>query len=88
MKDIATVFRAIEGLRERIGRQPLRQGQLEQLAQGNELAHAIVRYRRLQKHMRQLDAICRGEKNGKGVSVIQPGESRSWKHFMRRPKPL
>ncbi len=37
MKDIATVFRAIEGLRERIGRQPLRQGQLEQLAHGNTL---------------------------------------------------
>lgn len=65
MKDIATVFRAIEGLRERIGRQPLRQGQLELLAQGNELAHAIVQYRRLQKQMRQLDAICKGEKNGK-----------------------
>lgn len=65
MKDIATVFRAIEGLRERIGRQPLRQGQLEQLAQGNELARAIVLYRRPQKRMRQLDAICKGEKNGK-----------------------
>ncbi len=65
MKDIATVFRAIEGLRERIGRQPLRQGQLELLAQGSELAHAIVQYRRLQKQIRQLDAICKGEKNGK-----------------------
>jgi len=65
MKDIATVFRGIEGLREKIGRQPLRQGQLEQLAQGNELALAIVQYRRLQKQMRQLDEICKREKNGK-----------------------
>ena len=65
MKDIATVFRAIEGLRERIGRQPLRQGQLEQLAQGNTLAHAIVQYRRLQKRMGQLEEICKREKNGK-----------------------
>ena len=65
MKDIATVFRATEGLRERIGRQPLRQGQLEQLAQGNELARAIVQYRRLQKRMGQLEEICKREKNGK-----------------------
>jgi DNA polymerase-1 len=65
MKDIATAFRAIEGLRERIGRQPLRQGQLEQLAQGNELARAIVQYRRLQKRMGQLEEICKREKNGK-----------------------
>lgn len=65
MKDIATVFRAIEGIRERIGLQPLRQGQLEQLAQGNELARAVVRCRRLQKRMRQLETICKSEKNGK-----------------------
>ena len=65
MKDIATVFRAIEGIRERIGLQPLRQGQLEQLAQGNELAHALVHYKRLQKRMRQLETICKSEKNGK-----------------------
>jgi len=65
MKDIATVFRTIEGLRERIGRQPLRQGELEQLAQGNELARAIVQYRRLQKRMGQLEEICKREKNGK-----------------------
>jgi hypothetical protein len=65
MKDITTVFRAFDGLRDQIGRQPLRPGQLEQLAQGNELARAIVLYRRLQKQMRQLDAICKGEKYGK-----------------------
>lgn len=65
MKDIATVFRGIEGLRERMGRQPLRQGQLEQLAQGHELARAIVQYRRIQNQIRQLDAICKAEKNGK-----------------------
>ena len=59
------VFRAIDGLRDRIGLQHLRQGQLEQLAQGNELARAIVLYRRLQQQMRQLDAICKGERNGK-----------------------
>jgi DNA polymerase I len=65
MKDIATIFRAIEGLRERVGQQPLRQGQLEQLAQRNALAHAIVRYRRLQKRIGQLEEICRREENGK-----------------------
>jgi len=72
MKDIDTVFREIEGLRERIGRQPLRQGQLEQLAQVNELARAIVRYRRLQKQVRQLDAICKSERTlGKGPTSGQ-----------------
>ncbi len=65
MKDIAIVFLTIDSLRERIGRQPLRQGQLEQLAQRNELARAIVRYKRFQKQIRQLDAICKSERNGK-----------------------
>jgi len=64
MKEIASVFHATEGLRDQIGLQPLRQGQLEQLAQGSELAHAIVQYRHLQKQMRQLDTICKSEKNG------------------------
>ena len=71
MKDIASVFHAIEGLRDKkIGRQPLRQAQLEQLAQGNELAHAIVQYRRIQKQMRQMDAICKSEKDGKVFPIF------------------
>jgi DNA polymerase-1 len=65
MKDIAAVFNRIEGLRERIGRQPLRRAQLEQLAQRNELARSIVQYRRLQEQLRQLEEISRREKNGK-----------------------
>jgi DNA polymerase I len=65
MKDIAAVFRTMEGLREQVGRQPLRQAQLELLAQGDALAHAIVQYRRLQKRIGQLEEICRRAKNGK-----------------------
>ena len=65
MKEIATVFLTIDSLRALIGRQPLRQGQLEQLAQRNELARAVVQYKRLQKQVRQLDAICKSGRNGK-----------------------
>lgn len=65
IRDIDTIFRDVEGLRERIGRQPLRQGQLEQFAQGNEIARAVVQYRRLQKQVSQLEAIWKAEKNGK-----------------------
>jgi DNA polymerase-1 len=65
MNDIGAVFRGIEGLRDRVGRQPLRQAQLEQLAQRNDLARSIVQYRRLHKQVRQLDEICRRGENGK-----------------------
>ena len=65
MKEIATVFRGIDAIRERIGRQGLRQSQLEQLAQGSDLAREIVEYGRVQKEVRQLDAICKSAKKGK-----------------------
>jgi DNA polymerase-1 len=65
MKDIAAVFSSIEGLRERVGQQPLRPAQLEELAQRNELAHSIVQYRRLQQQLRLLEGICRRQKSGK-----------------------
>jgi len=65
MQDITTVFLATEGLQERMARQPLRQGQIEELAQGHVLARAIVHYRRLKQQIRQLEAICKAERNGK-----------------------
>lgn len=65
MKEIGAVFRGIDSVRDRIGRQAIRQGHLEQLAQGNALARAIVEYGRVQKCVRQLEAICKGEKNGR-----------------------
>ena len=65
MKDIASILSAEEGLRDQIGRRPLRQNQLEQLAQESELARFIVHYRRLKTQVKHLDAICMAENNGK-----------------------
>ncbi|MFZ4539525.1 DNA polymerase [Propionivibrio sp.] len=65
MMEITMLFREIEGLQARIGWQPLRRGQLEQLAQGNELARDVMHYRRLHKQVNQLLTILNGEKNGK-----------------------
>ncbi|MFH0996188.1 MAG: hypothetical protein V1844_11965 [Pseudomonadota bacterium] len=65
MKDVTAVFQGIDGFRERIGRQPLRQAQLEQLAQSSDLPRAIVQYGRIRKRVKHLEAICKGQKDGK-----------------------
>lgn len=65
MKDVAAVLQGIDGFRERIGRQPLRQVQLEQLAQSSDLPRAIVQYGRIRKRVKHLEAICKGQKDGK-----------------------
>ncbi len=65
MKDVAAVLQGVDGVRERIGRQPLRQAQLEQLAQSSDLPRAIMQYGRISKRVRHLDAICKGQKDGK-----------------------
>lgn len=65
LRDIEIVLRGIDGLRERIGRQSLRQNQLEQLAYNNDVVRQIVQYLRMQKQMKQLEAICKAEKDGK-----------------------
>jgi DNA polymerase-1 len=65
MKDVTEVLQGIEGFRERIGRQPLRQAQLEQLALSSDLPRAIVQYGRIRKRVKHLEAICRGQKDGK-----------------------
>ena len=65
LKDIDVVLRGVDVIREQIGRQPLRQNQLEQLAQGNELAREIVKYQRLQKWQKQIDSLRRAERGGR-----------------------
>ena len=65
MKDVAAVLQGIDGFRERIGRQPLRQVQLEQLAQSSDLPRAVVQYGRIRKRVKHLEAICKGQKDGK-----------------------
>lgn len=65
MQDIATVLRGVEGVRDKIGLQPLRLGQLEQLAQRSPVAKSVVQFRRLKKQISLLDAICKEEKDGK-----------------------
>ena len=65
LRDIDAVFRSLDGIRDRIGRQSLRQNQLEQLAQCDELARDIVQYQRLQKQQKQLESILRAERGGR-----------------------
>jgi DNA polymerase I len=65
MRDITAFLQEVDGIRERVGRQPLRQVQLEHLAQSSELPRAIVRYGRIQKSLKQVDALCKGQKDGK-----------------------
>ena len=70
MQDVASVLRGIEGVRDRIGTQPLRQGQLEQLAQRSPIASAVVQHRRLMKQVTLLDAICKVEMNAKVFPIF------------------
>ncbi|MGB9274563.1 MAG: hypothetical protein WCC08_04945, partial [Terrimicrobiaceae bacterium] len=65
LRDVETVLKGIDGIRERIGRQSLRQNQLEQLAQSNDAVRQIVQYLRMQKQVKQLETICKAEKGGK-----------------------
>jgi hypothetical protein len=65
MKDVTAVLQGIDGFRERVGRQPLRQVQLEQLAQSSDLPRAIVQYGRIRKRVKHMEAICKGQKDGK-----------------------
>ena len=65
LRDIDAVFRSLDGIRDRIGRQSLRQNQLEQLAQCDELARDIVQCQRLQKQQKQLESILRAERGGR-----------------------
>ena len=65
LRDIETALKGIDGIRERIGRQSLRQNQLDQLAQSNDVVRQIVQYLRMQKRVKQLDTICKAEEGGK-----------------------
>jgi DNA polymerase-1 len=65
LRDIETALKGIDGIRERISRQSLRQNQLEQLAQSSDVVRQIVQWQRIQKQMKQLETICKGEKQGK-----------------------
>lgn len=76
LRDIDAVFGSLDGIRDRIGRQSLRQNQLEQLAQIDELARDIVQYPRLQKQQKQLESILRAERGGR----VFPSSARSSPH--------
>lgn len=65
MKEVAAALQGIDGFQELIGRQPLRQAQLEQLALSSDLPRAIVQYGRIRKRVKHLEAICKGQKDGK-----------------------
>ena len=75
LRDVETALKGIDGIRERIGRQSLRQNQLEQLAQGNDVVRQIVQCQRMQRHTKQLDAICKAEKGGKVFPVFSQVKS-------------
>src|SRR5258708_5740471 len=64
LKETASVLREISPLGEQPGRR-LTLTRLEQLAGTQELPRLIVKYGRVQKLVRQLEAICESAKNGK-----------------------
>lgn len=65
LRDIETALKGIDGIRERTSWQSLRQNQLEQLAQSNDVVRQIVQYLRMQKRVKQLEAIRKAEEGGK-----------------------
>jgi hypothetical protein len=65
MTEVAAVLQAVDGLPGPMGGQPLRQAQLENLAQSSELPRAIVQYGRIRQRVRHLEAICKGQKDGR-----------------------
>jgi DNA polymerase-1 len=65
LRDIETALQSIDGIRERISRQSLRQNQLEQLAQSNDVVRQIVQYLRMRKRLKQLETICKVEEGGR-----------------------
>ncbi len=69
-KDIEIVLRGIDGISDRIGRQSIRQSQLEQLAQRNDVVRQIVECLRMQKQVKQLEAICKADV-GRGYESAQ-----------------
>jgi DNA polymerase I-like protein with 3'-5' exonuclease and polymerase domains len=62
--ETASVLRGISPFGEQIGRR-VTLAQLEQLAGTDNLARLIVKYRRAQRRMRELDAICAAVKDGR-----------------------
>jgi|SRR5919109_1266400 DNA polymerase I-like protein with 3'-5' exonuclease and polymerase domains len=70
MKNVATILRRNEVLREQMRQHGLRQEQLEQLAQQDDLARKIVQYRRIRKRIKMLDAISNGAKNSKVFPIF------------------
>jgi DNA polymerase-1 len=86
MKDVAVILRRNEAVRERMRRHELRQGQLEQLAQENDLARKIVQYSRIRKRIKLLDAICNSVKNGRVFPIFSQVKASHGKISSSAPK--
>ncbi|PYT29601.1 MAG: hypothetical protein DMG57_11140 [Acidobacteria bacterium] len=64
-KATSDALRKVEPLQEWIGSRPLTQSEMEQLAWRHRLIERIVKYRRIRKRLRELDAIRNAAKRGK-----------------------
>jgi DNA polymerase-1 len=85
MPGIGKFVMSLGGMREQIGRRSVTLAQLEQLGQSHDVIRNVVRYVRLRKRVKQLDAICEAATNGRvfplfsqvrlrhgGISSIEP----------------
>jgi DNA polymerase-1 len=64
-KDTSDVLRKIEALREKITSRPLTQSEMEQLAWRHRIIEQIVKYRRVRKRLRELEAIRNAVRSGR-----------------------
>jgi DNA polymerase-1 len=64
-KDTSDVLRTIEALREKITSRPLTQSEMEQLAWRHRIIEQIVKYRRVRKRLRELEAIRNAVRSGR-----------------------
>jgi DNA polymerase-1 len=86
LTEITNVLREVSALSQQRRRMPLNLSQLEELASSHNLPRLIVKYRRIQKLVRQMGAICSAVKEGRvfpifsqvrrhsgGLSSVDPG---------------
>jgi hypothetical protein len=70
IKRIGDFVMTLEGVREQIGRRSVTLAQLEHIAQVHELTRSIVRYLRLRKRVKHLDAIHEAVMDGKAFPLF------------------
>jgi DNA polymerase I len=70
LTEITNVLRGVGALGQQMRRMRLNHSQLEELASGHNLARLIVRYGRIQKLVRQMDAIRSAVKEGRVFPVF------------------